>query len=185
MNNSKTRILIALLFFLLFIFIFLFIIKFINLQPITQNTQLSISPTPTLIRQKAYVNFVFDGDTIELQGKITLRLLGIDAPETSNKYTKFASECFASDSAKIAKELMMGQNVEIEKDVEDKDKYGRLLRYVWVDEVFVNEFLVRNGYAKLESSNKLNFKYQKELEKAQDEAKREKRGLWRECKFDT
>lgn len=181
MKKNRTKFLIILFLFLLFFFSFFFIFKFPRPQLTTHNSQPNITPTPTILREKAYVNYVFDGDTIELQGKITLRLLGIDAPETANKYTKFKEECFAGDSAKIAKELMTGQDIETEKDAEDKDMYGRILRYVWVDDIFVNEFLVRNGYARVEERNKLNLKYQSLLTAAEQEAKKEKRGMWGKC----
>lgn len=184
--NKSAKILFIVLIALLFIFLGLYLSTKSSYQlPLdnawgrpTTSYQPSISPTP--VREKAYVNYVFDGDTIELAGKITLRLLGIDAPETANKYTKFKDECFATQSAKIAKELMMGQNVELEKDIEDKDSYGRLLRYVFLDDIFVNEFLVRQGYAKIESKT-INTRYKNVLIDAENEAKTEKRGMWGKC----
>lgn len=185
MSQNNSKLLLAILVSALFIFTGLYLRTRLNNQNLALHPKGVVSNpspafTPTILREKAYVNFVFDGDTIELSGKITLRLLGIDAPETANKYTLFKKECFATVSAKIAKEIMMGQTVETEKDVEDKDQYGRLLRYVFLDDVFINEFLVRQGYAKMEP-NTINTRYKNVLIDAEDEAKREKRGLWREC----
>lgn len=155
--------------------------KAVSQLPTTNNQQpTTLSPTPTVYREKAFVNYVFDGDTIELAGKITVRLLGIDAPETANKYTMFKSECFATESAKIAKELLAGQTIEIEKDMEDKDSYGRLLRYIFLDDIFINEFMVRQGFARVIEKT-INTKYKPLLTDAENEAKREKRGLWGKC----
>lgn len=183
-NNSKilnSKVLVVVLIVLVFILISLFLSIRISQNKLALHLKGAAStPTPTIFREKAYVNYVFDGDTIELSGKITLRLVGIDAPETANKYTHFKEECFASDSAKIAKELLMGQNIEIEKDLEDKDNYGRLLRYVFLDDVFINEFLLRNGYAKLEEKT-INTRYKNILTEAENEAKRDGRGLWGKC----
>lgn len=183
MKKKRRLILFILLIVILIVILFAFIglltgIKYnpATTPPSTPRINSELSPD----REKAYVNYVFDGDTIELSGKITLRLLGIDAPETANKYTSFKSQCFATESAKIAKELMMGQTVETQKDIEDKDQYGRLLRYVFLDGVFINEFLVRQGYAKTEPKT-INTRYKDILEDAQNEAKREKRGLWGTC----
>lgn len=181
MNKNSTKILFILLFSLLFIFVGFYLSDKNHKEQSTNNKkQIVVSPTLTVNREKAKVNFVFDGDTIEISPKITVRLLGIDAPETANKYTKFREQCYATESAKITKELLMGQAVDLEKDLEETDKYGRLLRYVFLDDVFVNEFLVRNGYAKLEEKT-INIKYKDILMAAEKEAKEAKRGLWGKC----
>lgn len=129
-------------------------------------------------REKAIVSFVYDGDTVELSDKRKVRYLGIDTPEMN--FDHGTADCFATEAAHINRQLVEKQVIEMEKDKEDADKYGRLLRYVYVDNVLINEFLLRQGYAR-----KLiippNIKYTPLLEQAEKEAREEKRGLWGAC----
>ena len=76
--------------------------------------------------------------------------------------------------------MVEGKYVRLEKDISETDKYGRLLRYVYVDGDFVNLELVRGGYALLLTIPP-NVKYVDELLAAQQEAREAKRGLWGEC----
>ncbi len=144
----------------------------------TKGVATNSTPTPTIIRQKAYVNYVFDGDTIELSDKRRVRYIGINSPELNVNEKK--SQCFAADSAKINREFVLGQEIEMEKDVSETDKYGRLLRYVYLDGIFLNEFLIRQGYTKLETVPP-DTRHAQEFIKAEKEAKKEKRGLWGKC----
>lgn len=73
---------------------------------------------------------------------------------------------------------MEGKTVTLEKDVSETDVYGRLLRYVWVDGVFVNGELVRLGYARA-ISYPPDTKYQERLAQLEEEARQASRGLWR------
>jgi micrococcal nuclease len=91
--------------------------------------------------EKALVISVIDGDTVELADGRHVRYLGIDAPESGEYYAENATE--------RNKELVEGKTVELQKGKQDKDQYGRLLRYVYVDGVFVNAELIAGGYAKV------------------------------------
>lgn len=94
------------------------------------------------------VTKVIDGDTIEvsIDGKAKkVRYIGIDTPEIGNSGR--SGECYGEEAAKRNKELVSGKSVQLEKDVSETDKYGRLLRYVYVDNVLVNLQLVEEGYA--------------------------------------
>jgi micrococcal nuclease len=86
---------------------------------------------------------VRDGDTIQVRletGEIeTVRYIGINAPEQGEALFQLSAE--ANES------LVMGRDVCLSKDVSDRDRYGRLLRFVNVDSVFVNDWLVVNGFA--------------------------------------
>lgn len=91
---------------------------------------------------EATVTRVIDGDTIEvnLEGLIyRVRYIGIDAPEIG--------EPCADEATEANRQLVEGKTVWLEKDISETDKYGRLLRYVYVDDIFVNEELVRLGLA--------------------------------------
>ena len=91
--------------------------------------------------EKALVIRVIDGDTVELADGRHVRYLGIDAPESGEYYAENATE--------RNKELVEGKTVELIRGKRDKDEYGRLLRYVYVDGVFVNAELIAGGYAKV------------------------------------
>lgn len=93
--------------------------------------------------ERAHVLDVRDGDTIQVRletGEIeTVRYIGINAPEQGEALFQLSAE--ANES------LVMGRDVCLWKDVSDRDRYGRLLRFVSVDSVFVNDWLVVNGFA--------------------------------------
>ena len=91
------------------------------------------------------VSRIVDGDTIELGTGERVRYIGIDTPETVDPRKEV--QCFGKEASAKNKELVEGKEVRLVKDVSDKDKYGRLLRYVYVGDVFVNEKLVSEGYA--------------------------------------
>src|SRR3990167_2207640 len=80
--------------------------------------------------KKLIVSRVVDGDTIELNTGEKLRYIGIDTPEIN--YGK-DPECFAQQAKEFNKKLVEKKVIKIEKDVSEKDKFGRLLRYVYVD----------------------------------------------------
>ena len=88
---------------------------------------------------------VVDGDTIEIEGGQTVRYIGIDTPETV--HPQKTVECFGREASNRNKELVEGKFVQLEKNVSETDKYGRVLRYVYADGVFVNEPLVKEGFA--------------------------------------
>ena len=132
------------------------------------------------------VTRVVDGDTIEIEGGEKVHYIGIDTPETVDP--RKPVQCFGVEASKKNKELVEGKTVRLEKDITDKDKYGRLLRYVWVDNLstgsgqvlFVNLELVKQGFA-TSYTYPPNVKYQKEFLAAEKEAKESKRGLWEAC----
>jgi len=100
------------------------------------------TPTSTLGAETAQVVRVVDGDTIDVQtGGQTFRVryIGINTPETGQP-------C-AAEATNHNAELVMGKVVTMVKDVSETDRYGRLLRYVYVGDTFVNAELVRQGYA--------------------------------------
>ncbi|MFH1826995.1 MAG: thermonuclease family protein [bacterium] len=130
-----------------------------------------------------YVSRVIDGDTIELSTGQKLRYIGVDTPELNfNKNP----ECFAKESTEFNKKLVENKKVELEKDISDKDKYGRLLRNVYVQNessssaIFVNEYLVQQGFATV-STYPPDIAHIEELLIAQQEARENNRGLWGKC----
>ena len=135
-------------------------------------------PTPRPGHVTATVVDIVDGDTIkvEIDGQPhTVRYIGINAPEISSPGS--GSEAFGPEASAKNKELVGGRVVELEKDVSETDKYGRLLRYVWMGDVMVNSEMVRLGYAQV-STHPPDVKYQERLLRLQHEARADCRGLW-------
>ncbi|MDP2946334.1 MAG: thermonuclease family protein [bacterium] len=124
------------------------------------------------------VTRVVDGDTIEIEGGEKVRYIGIDTPETVDP--RKPVQCFGVEASKKNKEMVEGKMVRLEKDITDRDKYNRLLRYVWLDDVLVNLELVKQGFA-YSYSYPPDIKYQDQIINAQQEAKGAIRGLWSAC----
>ena len=129
----------------------------------------------SLEKDTVLVTRVIDGDTIEIENGESVRYIGIDTPETVHPQKPV--EYFGKEAAEKNRELVEGKLVRLEKDVQDKDEYGRLLRYVYVDDMMVNAELVRSGYA-YSYTYPPNVKYQTLFLQLEREAREEKRGLW-------
>jgi micrococcal nuclease len=95
---------------------------------------------------------VIDGDTVDvsISGRTErVRLIGIDTPETKKPNTPI--QCFGPEASDHTKELLpIGTPVLVQRDVEARDPYGRLLGYIYrsSDQLFVNEELIVNGFAR-------------------------------------
>lgn len=124
------------------------------------------------------VTRIVDGDTIEISGKVLVRYIGIDTPETVD--LRKDVQCFGKEASNENKRLVLGKKVTLEKDVSETDRYGRLLRYVYIDGKMVNEELVKNGYARAVSYPP-DIKYQDAFAKAEESARKSERGLWSTC----
>lgn len=122
---------------------------------------------------------VIDGDTIEVKmpwGREKIRYIGIDTPET--KDPRKPVEYFGKEAAEKNRELVEAKYVFLEKDVSNKDRYGRFLRYVYLaDGTFVNLELVKQGYAQV-ATYPPDLKYVEEFLKAEKEAREKEIGLW-------
>jgi len=125
---------------------------------------------------------VVDGDTIviEVAGQEeVVRLLGIDTPETVDPNRP--EQCFGAEaSARLTSLLSSASDIVIERDVEARDQYGRLLAYVRADGVLINELLLREGLADL-AIYEPNEAYRPRLEAAEIGARTAAAGLWGEC----
>ncbi|OGE37604.1 hypothetical protein A3B45_03105 [Candidatus Daviesbacteria bacterium RIFCSPLOWO2_01_FULL_39_12] len=152
-----------------------------------------VSATPKLIGEDeqvfgiggeaVLVSKVVDGDTITLEGGQTVRLIGIDTPETKDPRRPVG--CFGKEAANKTKELLEGETVVLQKDVSEVDKYNRLLRYVFLSLdggqlLFVNDYLVREGFAQV-LTYPPDIKYNEQLREAEKSAKENKKGLWGSC----
>jgi len=123
---------------------------------------------------------VVDGDTIvvDIQGKqYKVRYIGMDTPETVHPFKPV--QYFGKEASEKNRELLVGKEVKLERDVSETDKYGRLLRYVWVGDVMINAELVRLGYA-VSYTYPPDVKYQELILRLEREARENNRGLWAE-----
>lgn len=125
----------------------------------------------------AAVARVIDGDTIKLVNGERVRYIGIDTPELH--HPKKPVEYLAKEAKEFNQKLVGGKVVRLEFDVEKRDKYGRLLAYVYVDDTFVNAKLLEEGYAQILTIPP-NVKYADEFLNLQGKAREENRGLWAE-----
>lgn len=132
----------------------------------------------TLSDGSVKVTRIIDGDTIEIEGGERVRYIGIDTPETVDP--RKPVQCFGVEASKKNKEFVEGQRVRLEKDITDRDKYNRLLRYVWVGDTFVNLELVKQGFAQ-SYSYPPDIKYQDQFVAAERQAREAKVGLWGAC----
>jgi micrococcal nuclease len=138
------------------------------------------------------VKRVIDGDTFELESKERVRMLGIDTPEKyeSSKLErdgersgqdKKTLQKLGEMASQYTKKLIEGKRVQLvpEPNYEDKDVYGRLLRYVYLEDgTFINKKIVEDGYAY--AFRKYKISLLDEFIKAENEARVNKRGLWGE-----
>ncbi len=123
----------------------------------------------TPVAEQALAALVIDGDTIELADGRRVRYLGIDTPE--------AGEPFADKATAKNKELVEGKMIDLQRGKRDQDEYGRLLRYVYVDGIFVNAELVVQGYATAYIFDP-DERYSQVIVQLEQYAKLRERGLW-------
>ena len=146
--------------------------------------------TPPLPNDTYPVAKVIDGDTISIikGGKaVTLRLIGLDTPETVDP--RKPVQCFGRAASDKAKELLTGKTVRLELDSSQGllDKYGRTLAYVFLPNgTLFNQYMIEEGYGH-EYTYNLPYKYQREFKAAEARAREEKKGLWADdtCAGDT
>jgi micrococcal nuclease len=133
-------------------------------------------------RQKATVVKVVDGDTIavSINGKSeTIRIIGIDTPEIVDP--RKTVECFGKEASDFANLTLQDNKIvllESDPTQGDKDKYQRLLRYVWIDDVTdFGKLMINDGFAS-EYTYNLPYKYQNEYKQAEKNAREANKGLW-------
>lgn len=129
-----------------------------------------------------------DGDTIivHIDGREErLRYIGIDTPESVDPDSPV--ECYGPEASSANSRLVEGRTVYLERDVSDRDQYGRLLRYVYVDvpgaedPMLVNRLLVASGYARA-IAYPPDTRHSDLLSSTEDRARDAEAGLWRACR---
>ncbi|MBA5792764.1 thermonuclease family protein [Flavobacterium sp. xlx-214] len=127
------------------------------------------------------VTKVVDGDTFWVDNGtakgIKIRFIGIDAPESQKRWKKEEGH-FGKESKAYLTNVLMGQKVRLETDIDSLDRYGRTLAYVYLeDDTFVNAELVKEGYAVIMTVPP-NVRYADFLYDLQVKAREKKLGLW-------
>jgi micrococcal nuclease len=123
------------------------------------------------------VGRVVDGDTFYCADGQKIRLIGIDSPE-------LGQGAFGRQAREALRRLLpAGGAVQLEGDVSRRDRYGRMLAYVWLGNRMVNEAMVRGGWAVLYTVPP-DVKYARRLEGAQNQARAARAGLWASGGFD-
>lgn len=120
-------------------------------------------------RQPFMVKRIIDGDTIEIDTGEQVRYIGIDTPEIGQPY--------AVEATQKNRNLVQDKTILLERDVLYKDRYNRVLGYVWVDDIMVNNELIKGGYAKILTippDTKYEYQFKLSQRYAQDHAL----GLW-------
>lgn len=125
---------------------------------------------------QAFVARVIDGDTLALADGRVVRVLGIDAPETSNPNLR-GPQPFGHAATDRLAALVEGRAVALERDITDTDHYGRLLRHVWIDGALVGTTLAREGLA-YALGIPPDTRHSDAIRHAEAEAKAAKRGIW-------
>jgi len=117
----------------------------------------------------ATVTNIVDGDTLDIDAGERIRLVCVDTPERGEEYFKEAKDRLS--------ELVLNKEVRLEKDTEERGKYGRLLRYIWIDDELTSEILVEEGLAKAYRYPP-DEKYCDRIEAAEERAKEKGLGIW-------
>ena len=122
---------------------------------------------------------VVDGDTIHVrvaERVEKVRYIGVNTPEVH--HPRKGEEPGGREAMAVNRTLVDGRRVRLETDVRSRDRYGRLLAYVWVGDVMINAELVRRGYAQVMTVPP-NVRHQELFVKLQRDAREAERGLWR------
>ena len=135
----------------------------------------SLPPTTQANNNLFKVTKVIDGDTIEIENGLRVRYIGLDTPELGNK-----PECFGREAFEKNEDLILGQEILLEKDVSETDRYNRLLRHVYLGNTLVGKLLIEEGYARVHSYPP-DTRYQEKFLLSQSYAQKEGRGLWKNC----
>ena len=118
---------------------------------------------------------VVDGNTIVLNNGERVRLIGVDTPET--KQPQKPVEYFGKEASAFTNRMVEGKEVRLEYDWQKRDKYNRLLAYVYLkDGTFINAEIVKQGYG--HAYSKFPFKYLEQFRQYEKQARENKRGLW-------
>jgi micrococcal nuclease len=156
--------------------------KYVNNASVAESVFSNDTPIATGQPTAEYTAFrvarVIDGDTIELTSGETVRYIGMDTPELASGNQP--DDCYAQEATQANSQMVLGQEVTLSRDERDVDRFGRWLRYVYVNDILINRELVVNGYARAFAVPP-DIRYQDVFDEAELQAKSRQVGLWSAC----
>jgi micrococcal nuclease len=141
------------------------------LQPVEQ-------PDPSVYASDSVqrVERVVDGDTLLLADGVRVRLLGVDTPET--KVPDLPVDPLGVEAAEFTQAYVEGKQVTLKYDLERRDRYHRVLAYVYLGDWCLNEELIRAGYSRTQTQHPYSHAMKRRFLAAENEARAARRGLW-------
>jgi micrococcal nuclease len=135
-------------------------------------------PAPSnLNSQTEYrVERVIDGDTLLLVDQMRVRLLGINTPELERDGKP--AEPWADESKAWLTQQLEGELVRLEFDIERFDQYDRTLAYVYLEDVLINEEIIRQGFSRAETRYPFSDRMKRKFRRAEELAREDRRGIW-------
>lgn len=165
------------------VYLFLFAGKFNLFSGIrkSQSAEIKYTARCTRVIDGDTIEAVFTGDNRFSEKKEKIRFVGVNTPEL-NINKKEGPEYWAKEAAAFTKKELEGHYIELSfDDVSDsKDKYGRLLCYVWIDNYLFNKILIESGNARYYPSYKFNSERMALFARAEDYAVNNRMGMWNE-----
>ncbi len=170
----------------------LFVFLYLQRGDIYKSTSTFFQPPSVLNNSIVYVQKVYDGDTFLIENSIKIRLIGVDTPESSESNKLFRDSAksgikpekiirLGKISYSFTKKMCEHKRVRLEFDNQKKDRYGRLLAYVYLpDGQMLNELIIRSGYGFAYIKFPFKEEYRSRFIFAQEEAKKTAMGLWHE-----
>lgn len=140
----------------------------------------AVQAAPKELPKQAVVRKAIDGDTVLLRDGRLVRYIGIDTPEVhKRKQGRWVIDAapFGIEASHLNQQLVEGQSITLEYDVQTHDRHGRLLAYVYVGGEMVNALLLETGYAQLLTVPP-NVRYVERFRALAAQAREDKRGLW-------
>ncbi len=121
-------------------------------------------------QEEFLVTKIIDGDTIKLENGQTIRMICVNTPEKG--------ELGFEEATNYLKSIILNKKINLKKDISEKDKYNRLLRYIYLNNTLINELIVRKGYG-FAYPFEPDTKFCAKILKAEQKAKKEKLGIWK------
>jgi micrococcal nuclease len=147
-----------------------FVVACDNSEPLTSSTPVAAAQTLPVVTR------VIDGDTIVVEGTGTVRLIGVDTPETVDP--RQPVQYFGKEASDFTKQVATGKQVRLEFDQDRTDRYGRTLAYVYLqpENLLLNAEIVRQGYGF--AYTQFPFRMMEQFKALEREAREAGRGLW-------
>ncbi len=151
------------------VILFIIIADYLDV-PLTDDVQEEVKEVSQQKKMEhVHVSHIVDGDTCDLNTGERIRLIGIDTPERGRLFYKEATQHLA--------ELILDKDVILVKDVSEKDRYGRLLRHVYVGDQWINKKMIEDGYARLVTYPP-DVLHVQEFQEVELQARVKKSGIW-------